>query len=280
MVARFETVIRYYLVVMVLALVACTYNTTEDDMHDGVSLNGNQQSASGGWGASGTLVTGGINEETGKAVSLQAEFPRAGNYTVQATLLLTGGPPDGTHPAPRADLLVNWSVEGHTIKRRVSIGQGISLTGVGQAVSIQAVDKTELFVGPPADESLEYTVVIQVAPGTRGSTALPPTLVEGGSSNGGVTPVNAGANIDFAVPQDAGVTSVFITAVPIGSPPVLPAAGLIQVIVEDAAGGALMVYDPRDFQFVALPPNATNINVRNYSLINSVEISMTFGIDG
>lgn len=218
-----------------------------------------------GWSQSGKLTTGDKN----RSVSLQANFTTSQDYTVEF----------GLEPNPLsndpifAEALIQWSVEGATISRRVTVSNGTSVTGVGQAVHVVVKDNTSNVAGIGAPNAVEYGITIQVAPGTRGTDKQPPTLIASPSeytvAPGGFTAVN--------IPQDAGAKSVFVTA---WSGTVM-AEGKVQVdhIISNTS---FKTYDPRQYDWVPLTPGATQIGLTNNIAPGGANIffSVTFGIDG
>jgi hypothetical protein len=215
-----------------------------------------------GWSQAGKLLTG-----VEGAVSLQANFKDPGSYTVQFGVV----PPPIAAPAFGifdCSAVVEWSVEGNTIRRRVSVGNGTSISGQGQAVAVRVSDQSSGAFG-----ANEYTVSIQVAPGTRPSVNKPPTL-RGYQT---VVTVGGGATSVLDIPQDAGVISVEtdVSVLVVGS---LPVQALVLQV--NGAGQILNQYDPTIVTgFVPVAPNATQVELVNLSA-NNYRLQFTFGIDG
>jgi len=227
------------------------------------------QSSGGGWSTQKKLKTG----EPNQVGTLQASFPVAGNYTVEFAMDLTE-PLSAVKIPPRAEATVTWSIEGNSVSRRISLGNGVSIQGAAEAISVSVKDSTILF---PGDVPTEYTVTMQVAPGTRPTVSQPPTLVENGGTNGKVQSLPAASSFILPVPQDAGPISLMVTALSLTSPQ--PIVGDIQVRQLDSAGSILKVYDPREYNFVPLSAGCQQIEVANISAID-VLTSITYGIDG
>src|SRR5271170_655168 len=99
-------------------------------------------------------------------LKLQCQLNETGVWTVQFGLFATGVAPI----MPQADII--WKVNGNQVLRRVSIGSGVSVGGVGEAVEVEVSDVL------PATEVIgaiqQYNVAIAVVNGTRPSTSQPP----------------------------------------------------------------------------------------------------------
>jgi hypothetical protein len=223
-----------------------------------------------GWGASGKVVQGaGVS----RIVSMQVDFPNdvATSYTVQFRSSVPG------NAVCNPEALITWSVEGQFVTRRVSIGDGTSVTGVGQAVNVKIQDNTPaIFITPGAE--VEYSVSVQVAPGFRGASELPPTLYPFSVANGFLFEIPAGGNVAIPIPGDAGVTQVFVTAVgiPLGTP------------IADATAFAIVTNGPfaqREYDvqrvsgWVPVNPGATQLDLFNTGA-TQINFTVAFGIDG
>lgn len=87
-----------------------------------------------GWGTSGKLIAGNKQQR----VTMQADFNKgvgAFDFTVQFNL-------DSGSTIVNAEALIHWRVEGQEVTRRITIGDGASLTGTGQAVRVEMSDAT------------------------------------------------------------------------------------------------------------------------------------------
>jgi hypothetical protein len=226
-------------------------------------LDKNLKSKSGGWSAHGILTR--LNPI--RQVGLQAEFPYAGDYTIQFT---RDAVPAGI--SVRTEALITWSVEGNFVFRRVNVVNGVSVTGTGQAVKVVINDTT---VDPMAfAPGPDYTVSMQVAPGTRPAVQQPPQLIP---ATGPIFAFGPGT-VNIPVPDDAGVISVFGTVVSFSNTPIPSEQAFIQM--SDAALNTLKVYDPRQYDWVPLAPGTTFITLINATAADTLQFSVTFGIDG
>lgn len=238
-----------------------------------------------GWGQSGTLTAG----DRTKQVTMQAEFPETGSFTAQFD---KDGPLLTINEDPiMPEALITWVVEGHIVTRRITVGDGASITGVGQAVKIQMTDATTSTNLPSPVTPTDYGVSVQVARGVRGASKQPPTLVLHDiipsatsvanllSFGGGTFGLAAHSFVSIVVPPDAGATMLYITAIATSGTPTL-AAGDILVTQELGIGAGGKEYDAFNYlDWVPLNPGVTDILITNNSA-QSFLVTATLGIDG
>jgi hypothetical protein len=103
---------------------------------------------------------------------------------------------------PQAYALITWLVDGVPSQRLISIASGTSITGVGEYVSVQAWDSSVPFNGDP---NPDYPISCIVAPGTRGSTSLPPTWFPQPAT---FEVLASGLGPVINIPQNVGIRSV------------------------------------------------------------------------
>lgn len=212
-----------------------------------------------GWAQAGTLT----QQDNAKSVQVQANFDEAANYTVEFGMVI----PPGTSAA--AEALITWTVEGNPINRRVSVSNGLSVTGVGQGVKVVVKDVS-------TTGNADYDVSLSVARGIRGDTERPPTLYLG------FVTINHASNDFFTVPLDSGAQSVYLTYLttdttqnPIYAVQVDSAGVLLRAWRLNATGAA---------DWVPLEPGCVKILVFNDSgggtPLDNVKVFATLGIDG
>ncbi len=226
------------------------------------------RSRTGGWSQSGTLVVGDLLKE----VSLQANFPEAEYYTVQFNV----EQPASNSPDVIAE--VSWTVEGNTVRRRISVGNGTSISGTGAALSVKVRDATIL--GPTGEK---YNVSIQVSKGTRPNPGQPVFLraiPAPGSGTPYIGVIGPAASIDVPIPQDAGVISANVEIFGVAG----AAVGLEQVAVSQLnpliVGAGFKAYYPLiEVGFVPVFPSATVLRIFNLGP-STVDVTVLFGIDG
>lgn len=229
-------------------------------------------SKSGGWSAHGPMFT----RNTSRRLSLQANFPSSEDYTVQFNVDYPPNPVAPWNPI-QTEAKITWSVEGNFVQRRVSVCNGVSVTGVGQACRVEVIDTTEILGGALAPINVEYGVSIQVAPGTRAPIQQPPTLNHLIPPNGTIN-IAPGGFFLVPIPQDAGAVSVYVSvrsAAPAG-----PIAEGLALVSQEVPGVVTKAYDARTDEWVPLSPGATLIRLDNLTVGQTLIYSVTFGIDG
>jgi hypothetical protein len=239
------------------------------------------KSTGGGWSQSGPLVT----NNRMQAVTMQcnfAESPKgAQNYTIQFGITR----PEGADVIIRPQAEISWNTEGNTVKRVVSVTDGMSVTGQAESCSVRLFDSIIDGNVPPAAAGIEYTGSIVVAPGNRPSLQQPPQLVTQEYLTAlGVTisyfgdiSVPAASFITQDIPVNAGVISAYVTAMRAAT--VLTAADVVVEQLGGATLGPLKLYFPIGENWVPISPGATQIRIRN-NLAGSIRTSITYGIDG
>ena len=288
--------------VMWLFAVGCTYETTVEEasvppvtdagafapLEDGDMRVGQQ-------GASGSKqLTRGTGGPDAPSTILSESFLNAqgqgaaGVYTVQFSTRPTSGVvPDGL-PYTSTNALVTWTIGGNHMQRLVTVANGVTLAGVGEACSVSVYDQT---VGvPPNDPIPNYTVTASLSPGTRGSSGNPPLYYPhftGGIGGAGGTPTtgsvwvlaahtNPGESILIPVPPNSGLISVSVT----GFSDTNGVAPLIQVR-QAVLVGVGKTYDPALYTgFIPLDPATKFVGIDNLDANHSVTVSCVFGVDG
>jgi hypothetical protein len=243
--------------------------------------DGEDEMAYKGWSASGTLTS----YDTQKSVTLQANFLEgtsisigASNYTVQFSVSVQSG----FLINPVAEIV--WSVEGNTVRRKVSVVDGLAVTGVGQGCRVKVYDEPAADMFPVA---VDYEIAIQIVPGARPATQQVPFYTPiidngvAGSEQIGYAVIAAGANLDVPIPLGIGITSIYVTANGTAVPIVLTSANLAVDLI-DPIGAVLVSYNPINIGWVPLPPQAQVLRLNNYigGGGSALLYHVWFGIDG
>jgi hypothetical protein len=200
---------------------------------------------------------------------MQGDLQEAQTHTVQFNVTNN---PASNNPI-RTEAIITWFVGGNTVIRRVSVGDGTSVSGTGNSVHVQIVDRT-VDAGPGAPNGVEYTVSCQVAKGVRPTVQMPAILVP----IPGVYAVPAAGQIIVPVPDDTGIISVLVTAW-VDLMTTIPQAH----VTHENNGILTKAYNPTVYtDWVPLSPGATNIHLVNSfaPLGSTIFYSVTFGIDG
>lgn len=248
---------KYIIAILVMILsAACTLEQTvekgDEEMTRGIDVIGKL-----GWSASGVLTQNGSRE-----VSLQANFPEAKSYTAQFSI-------SGTDLRyKKAEAEIKWVVEGNFVTRRITIANGVSIQGAGQAVSIKIRDVSPVVIPGVATD---YTVSVQVVPGSRGSTNNPPTL------SGDAHIVIGGASLNLNIPDNSGVISVAVL-VENTLHNAIPDQAVI-VRQQDAAALDVALYDPRQYFWVPIQGSATVLRLENHTA-DPCAFTVIYGIEG
>src|SRR5271165_1265351 len=144
----------------------------------------------------------------GSTSGLQAGPFYPGEYTVQFHV---EPPNDGDGYLCLAT--ITWKIKGMPLKRVITVGPGIAITGVAEAVDVKLQDMSFLAggIGGARPTGQTYTVTITVSKGSRPTTMLPPVLWRGrGIDVFAIPPLSAH---EFLVPEDSGVISYLLGTV-------------------------------------------------------------------
>jgi len=251
------------------------------DDDDDIELPGGGTSKQHAWGVSGKLVTGG-NQTQG----LLANFDEPGEYTIEFGIELPTTQ-HATYSPPRAEADITFSAAGFAITRRVTLSNGLTISGTGQSVRVvirDVVTKLGLTTHNPFPGE-EYLVTATVVKGVRPTGPIPPMLSPDGAVTGGATgeggtyfidPGLTGASANVPVPQGVGVTGVFVS---IGASAAIP-TGLLVVEMYGHNHSGAGYYDPRLFQWVPLVPGVEQINIVTKVGCPPVFATVYFAIDG
>jgi hypothetical protein len=227
------------------------------------------RSESGGWSKSGDLKT----FDTLAELSMQCNFPIAEYYTVKFGV--EQDPALTSNPDITAD--VTWSVEGNAVRRKLSVGNGTTISGTGQAVSVKIRDSTLL--GPAGTA---YSVTALVSPGVRPAKLAPPFLR---ATFSGGTPyfivIGPASSVDIPIPVNCGIVSAdveLVNSTP-GNPLAFTSVEVSQT--NPAIFQAFKAYYPLvETGFVPIFPSATHLTVVNSNPVDSITVSVLFGVDG
>jgi hypothetical protein len=233
------------------------------------------RSESGGWSKSGSLKT----FDTLAELSMQCNFPIAEYYTVKFGV--DQDPALPVQPDVTADVV--WSVEGNYVRRKLSIGNGTTISGTGQAVSVKVHDTTLL--GPTGQS---YNVNVLVSPGVRPAKLAPPFLravftVPLGASPY-LVPVPAAGFVDIPIPPNCGIVSADVELVALTPALALSPTSITveQINVTLLPAGVYKFYYPLiEVGFVPIFPSATVLRVSNFNAVApAMVVSVLFGVDG
>jgi len=196
-----------------------------------------------------------------------------GEYTIQFSVI-----PPSDNKGFAAYAIVNWKVDGHQIRRVVSVASGAVISGVADSVDVQLVDVSDGPVYPPLangnpDPRQLYQIASTLSRGSRPSLNQPGVLLTSRSAQQ-VAP-GGGFQI-WAVPQDCGVISAYISG-PVPTP--ADTSANISIEFNDAAGVTLGFATVPASHWVPLPSGTTQVLITNTG-VNTYPVNIFWGIDG
>lgn len=234
--------------------------------------NSVDQGKSGGWAQTGKLRTGNPNQ----TVAFGANFPHAHYYTLQFAVVRPNTPVASQNQVA-VEALIVWSVAGNQVKRRVSVGNGTSISGPGEAVSVTIYDKTQ---NNGQTMGVEYDVTVQLTPGSRPSTTQPPTLTPDMFLPSVLPIIPGGALVNIPIPLDAGAISFEIEATSTDE------TSLQFLTIEQRVAGSATTFKSISYpfaggRFIALAPQADHLDIfLDAAAPANVNVAIAFGIDG
>lgn len=256
---------------LLLALTCCTTKVIqmEDRFGDGElegAANPNTTGKKNGWSTNGQLTVGDPDGQ----VSLQRTFRKAGMFTLT---FFADYPRDVVDTVVRAEADIDWTVAGNTIRRRVTLANGLAISGLCESVRVVAVDVTTLGVGATP---VDYDVGISVAEGVRAPNPIPPTL----SSRERVRAIANGAFDTFDVPDGVGINGVMVVVMGVNPAAPLPDNSIL-VQVETATGIGLLRYDPNQVgpKFMPISGDSDHLFIQNDSG-QIIEYTVIFSVEG
>lgn len=197
-----------------------------------------------------TLTTGEVLNQPGGIInSLNQAHLEPGVHTLQ----FQAQPTSGTNQVPLVEAVVSWKVGGQNLRRRISILDGTSITGVCEGVSVQLQDVTNVFYAIPQSPPESYNVMVTLCKGARPSQANPPVLYTSRSVQ--VPPGNSRV---FPVPIDSGVMAYRV----IGN---LDTTEPDRSMVARCTGNAptFFYYPILDNSWIPITPGARTVQVNN-----------------
>jgi hypothetical protein len=188
---------------------------------------------------------------------------------------------------PNVRATVRWNINGVSIQRIVTLGQGMALSGSATGVSVDLQDFSTAEIR--ANTASEYIVTTMISPGTRPANSYPPTLIpitaeESGTgtidSFGGTYSLLGGQSVEVSVPINAGVRSYYIS---LGVSSSSNENATVEVVELDLAGTPLRSYylTGSTNGFVAISNRTSKIYLGNIDALVTIEYaSLTWGIEG
>jgi hypothetical protein len=219
---------------------------------------------SGGWSGSTPLITG-ISKL--KPI-IQAVFPKAAYYTIRFGVNPPNPTDEGVSTFYSAEATITWKTEGNKITRRISIGNGVAISGTGQACDVTISDTTP-DEGQPLGQN--YSVNAHMTTGTRPYCQQPVIL----QTVNTVQLVAPAGIIVYEIPQDAGIISCAISAFSAATPN-LTVTQFASASVDTKKYSQGNLTNP---EYISLVPNTQFIQVVNAGA-DEVILTLTWGIEG
>lgn len=222
---------------------------------------------------SGVLTTGDSNGEV--RLSTQASQDEAGIWTVQFAVPTK---PDFGAAAfvgwLRPVATVSWMIAGNQIVRQIEVGDGTTISGTCEAVTVRVVDNS---TAVPA--GVTYNVTIAATPGLRPIGPNPPYLFAGTQA----LTIAPSTGVAFIRPHGAGVNSVRVLLGGNGASPNPPNVNIrggsspgTPVFSIDMAGATRT-----DTGWIPWPPEAGFLMIiDNADAANSINATVFWGVDG
>lgn len=218
--------------------------------------------SSGGWSQTVTMVAG--RSDTSNAFQFSKSC--ADTWTLQFSL-------DDIVVSNVVDCvaIVNFILEGNTLSRTISLGQGTSISGRGQGGTVTLRDNSD---SAPLGS---YRVTISGSSGCRADTGNPP-VYDNSDSVGSLAASASSALIP--VPPNAGVTSVRVMVTSSSNAPLVSNVNVIGLGFDETT--PVIIWSPQvDKGFIPVPAGVQFIEINNTGAASvAIFYSLLWGIDG
>lgn len=261
-------------------VVGCAMPTEkESSMYDPRAADGLQPNmpiapAAESWSATGSLFTpDAVGATRDVSIGLQQQFKEAGVYTVSFNLVAPTIA--GNFKVPRAVAIIQWTCAGNAVTSRVTIANGVSISGPAEHIVIKIVDDT---IDDPGGAEVEYNVALLVTKGVRATSEGTPLLVT--SITMGVV---TGAPQTLQIPKNSGINAILVVLGRFVVAGVQSDLTYKDYVVSqlDPAGNFLMDWKPTaPDQWVPLVPGASSVEVGCLRVNGIINITVLFGING
>lgn len=230
-----------------------------------------------GWQGFANLTTGSPLTVT----VLSPKFGYAGVYTVQFHVT----PPPNTTGSLAVFACVAtivWNTEGQQVSRQCSVANGTSISAPAEGVKVLLLDTT-----PPIDDidaGQPYQVRVTITRGVRANTQQPVTLegmgVDAEGPVRGVVTLAPGASVSYAIPPAAGVISAEVVGVDETTNAMPTEVVVSQQTAPTGPAFVSKVYNANPARFEPIAQLSQVLVVTNESGTDTVEVTLTWGIDG
>jgi hypothetical protein len=221
--------------------------------NDGLDAGAGNKNATG-WSVAGILTPKNVDNQ----VSLQANLGESGACSVQFSIgesVLTG-------PGQvSAQAEIKWSVAGNTITRRISLVDGMTISGFAELITVTAIDTSDTAT------ATQYPVTISISKGVRSSNRIQPFLLDPASP----VIVAAAGTTALAIPQHIGINAAYLkvtstagAVIPAQSTRAIFVTGIVDLLTDD---------------WIPLFPGVKSVTFQNFNAFQ-VKVSVLWGIDG
>jgi hypothetical protein len=241
-----------------LALAGCT--------NEVITVDPNDKSWVHGWGIGGIVNPPGTNNPDPhgeNSVDLQCQLKLPMVMTVQFNI---GSPRSDTQNANVPVAVIEFSTNGNSVYRKISIYNGATISGPAEYVKVKAFDESEDKLHSGA-----YNVNILVTPGTRGGTIIPVLM------NTATETIDASASHTFPIEQNAGAVLVRFLIGPSSPTATVDLSKFTFTFIDVSSTVINTVIGTLDF--IEIPPGAVSVLVQNNDVVNAT-VRMVLGIDG
>jgi hypothetical protein len=198
-----------------------------------------------------------------KTVSLQANLSPPQVCTVQFSITPLSQPNEREN-IPVA--IIEFACNGCTVRRKISVYDGATISGPGEAIKVIASDESEDARRGP------YAVNVTISIGTRAGFASPVLM------NDPQAIVASTASHTFEIPQDVGAIGLrFQVAASTPTATIDPEKLVIEFI--DSGGSTISAEQNPVTGFVQIPPGAVEVTLQNNDT-NQVRARPVYQIDG
>jgi hypothetical protein len=270
-------------------ILGCSSSTTVYETIDSADAGSADGAIMRGWGLSKDLVMGVsqpitvINPVFGDSSITKkvSDFPEAAQYTIQFGIFQDPNA-NATNGPPTCRATISWVTNGVQIQREVTIGNGTSISGSAEGVSIVLQDYSP---EPNNDNLAGYTVTTTVVPGVRAVSTIPPTLVpllseavfspaaSPAPTVGGVYDLEVNQQVRVSFPPNKGEISLYVTN---GNYVTESGQPLLTGFFFDVNGGGVQDFAIPTNGFIPIPPTAQGVSISNEIEGFEIEGTATF----
>ncbi len=228
----------------------------------------------GGWSVGGTINPPGdlFPDPKGMtSIDLQCQLDRPQVFTVEFRVGPTNATSSGGLTLNTPVAVIEWSTNGDTVRRKVSVVNGTSISGPAEFVKVKMFDESE------DAAAHHYVAVVTVTPGTRGGD-VPPTLQNQPLQSFGAGSGTLGSGVIFPIPEDVGAVMFRVLVWNETGPLTM---GDVIVRQETQAGATIdAVMNPSEEGWIPIAPGAVQVEVGTFNGSETGEAFIIFAIDG